>query len=46
MSLIERLLNFQKTNATVRFVIKKKGMGVGELYWTMMTKAISVKDSL
>ncbi len=46
MSLIERLLNFQKTNATIRLVIKKKGMGSGELYWAAMTKAISVKDSL
>ena len=46
MSLIERLLNFQKTNATIPFVIKKKGMGSGELYWAARTKAISVKDSL
>jgi hypothetical protein len=46
MSLIERLLNFQETNATIRFFIKKKGMGTGELYWAAMTKALAVKESL
>jgi hypothetical protein len=46
MTLMERVLNFQRANATIRFIVKQKGMGSGELYWAAITRAISVKDSL